>query len=366
MQSKVVFCTLIVVCFGLTGCLQNDGNGECADGTLDILTYDILALSDEMVDEFTETTGYCVNFIKEDDSGGILDKMMLTKDSPQADLMIGLDNTYLQTALENNLLTETSFKNNQNYNNISPQALESYSGSFAIPFDMGPVCLNYDERFVDGENISIPTSLWDLTSEEWRGNMTFPSPITSSPGRAFLVATIDYFENDDDADTDAFDWWKAIKENDAIFTSGWTESYETHYTGGYGEYTSGYIGDAHLTVSYCQSPGVEAFYAGNYTHSTSITIPKTTFQQIEYTGIINGANDIDAAEAFIDYLLSPEVNSNMPENNLMYSVLNNQSLPETDGYRYHSDIPEENSDIEISRINQEMSSWLDNWQSATD
>ena len=98
----------------------------------------------------------------------------------------------------------------------------------------------------------------------------------------------------------------------------------------------------------------------------SITIPKTTFQQIEYTGIINGANDIDAAEAFIDYLLSPEVNSNMPENNLMYSVLNNQSLPETDGYRYHSDIPEENSDIEISRINQEMSSWLDDWQTATD
>ena len=86
-----------------------------------LLTYDILALSEQMVDEFTETTGYCVNFIKEDDSGGILDKMMLTKDSPQADLMIGLDNTYLQTALENNLLTETSFKTNPNYNNIHPK-----------------------------------------------------------------------------------------------------------------------------------------------------------------------------------------------------------------------------------------------------
>ena len=142
--------------------------------------------------------------------------------------------------------------------------------------------------------------------------------------------------------------------------------YETHYTGGYGEYTDGYIGDAHLTVSYCQSPGVEAFYAGNYTHSTSITLPKTTFQQVEYTGIINGAQDVDAAEAFIEYLLSTEVNSNMPVNNLMYSVLEGQNLPETDGYRYHSDIPEQNSDIEISRINQEMTSWLENWQSATD
>ena len=110
----------------------------------------------------------------------VLDQMMLTKDSPQADLMIGLDNTYLQTALENGLLQESNYKSNPNYNNITDVALAPYSGSMAIPFDMGPVCLNYDERFVDGENVTIPTSLWNLTEEEWQGKMTFPSPITSS------------------------------------------------------------------------------------------------------------------------------------------------------------------------------------------
>lgn len=366
MRIKAIIFSLFMISFSLTGCLGNEDSGDCVDGTLDILTYDILALSDDMVDAFVADSGYCVNFIKEDDSGGILDQMMLTKDSPQADLMIGLDNTYLQTALENNLLTETTYKTNPNYNNISDIALQSYSGSLAIPFDMGPVCLNYDERFVDEENITSPTSLWNLTDEEWRGKLTFPSPVTSSPGRAFLVATIDYFEHDGDDETNAFDWWKMIKENDAIFTSGWTESYETHYTGGYGEYTTGYVGDAHLTVSYCQSPGVEAFYAENYTHSTSITLPKTTFQQIEYTGIINGANDVEAAEAFIEYLLSPEINSNMPENNLMYSVLEGKSLPETNGYRHHADIPEQNSNIDISRINQDMSTWLEEWKTATD
>ena len=365
MQIRALLCSLFVVSLSLAGCLDTESSNECEDGTLDILTYDILALSDDLVDQFTVESGYCVNFIKEDDSGGILDKMMLTKDSPVADLMIGLDNTYLQTALINNLLTETNYLTNSGYQNISQSALEPYSGPMAIPFDMGPVCLNYDERFVDDENVSTPTSLWNLTAEEWRGKLTFPSPVTSSPGRAFLVATIDYFENDNDPETDAFDWWEAITDNDAIFTTGWTESYETHYTGGYGEYTTGYIGDAHLTVSYCQSPGVEAYYAGNITYSTSITLPKSTFQQVEYTGIINGANDIDAAEEFIEYLLSTEVNSNMPVNNLMYSVLNGQTLPEINGYKFHSDIPEENSNIEISRINEEMATWLQDWQSAT-
>ena len=365
MQIRALLCSLFVISLSLAGCLDTESSSECEDGTLDILTYDILALSDDLIDQFSVESGYCVNFIKEDDSGGILDKMMLTKDSPVADLMIGLDNTYLQTALVNNLLTETNYVTNSGYQNISQSALEPYSGSMAIPFDMGPVCLNYDERFVDDENVSTPTSLWNLTDEEWRGKLTFPSPVTSSPGRAFLVATIDYFENDNDPERDAFDWWEAIADNDAIFTTGWTESYETHYTGGYGEYTTGYIGDAHLTVSYCQSPGVEAYYAGNYTHSTSITLPKSTFQQVEYTGIINGANDIDAAEEFIEYLLSTEVNSNMPVNNLMYSVLNGQTLPEINGYKFHSDIPEENSNIEISRINEEMATWLQDWQSAT-
>ncbi len=377
MKTKMIFCIILLVTASTAGCLgflEDDKEVICEvlpaghedDGKLRIISYDVLALSDSMVEQFTNETGYEVEFIKEDDAGGILDQMMLTKNAQQADLMIGLDNTYLQTAIENCLLRETGFTSNDNYQNISSSALEPYSGPLAIPFDQGPVCLNYDEDFVDGDNVTAPTSLWDLTSEVWKGKAAFPSPVTSSPGRSFMVATIDYFENDEDDTTNAFDWWRAMAQNDAIFTSGWTEAYETHYTGGYGEYTTGHIGDAHITVSYCQSPGVEAYYAENYTHSTSLVLPKATIQQVEYTGIVNGAANVLAAELFIEYLLSPEINAQMPENNLMYPVLEGYELPETNGYRYHSDIPTENSDIEIATINNNMGSWLSQWQSATE
>ena len=377
MKTKMIFCIILLVTASTAGCLgflEDDKEVICEvlpaghedDGKLRIISYDVLALSDSMVEQFTNETGYEVEFIKEDDAGGILDQMMLTKNAQQADLMIGLDNTYLQTAIENCLLRETGFTSNDNYQNISSAALEPYSGPLAIPFDQGPVCLNYDEDFVDGDNVTAPTSLWELTSEVWKGKAAFPSPVTSSPGRSFMVATIDYFENDEDDTTNAFDWWRAMAQNDAIFTSGWTEAYETHYTGGYGEYTTGHIGDAHITVSYCQSPGVEAYYAENYTHSTSLVLPKATIQQVEYTGIVNGAANVLAAELFIEYLLSPEINAQMPENNLMYPVLEGYELPETNGYRYHSDIPTENSDIEIETINNNMVSWLSQWQSATE
>ncbi|RJU82127.1 MAG: thiamine ABC transporter substrate-binding protein [Candidatus Poseidoniales archaeon] len=377
MNLKLFAIIFILFSSALSGCLEEEIleslEQECVtlpaghedDGKLRILTYDVLALNDSMIDQFESFTGIEVEFIKETDSGGILDQMMLTKEAQQADLMIGLDNSYLQTAIDNCLLRETLFTQNPQYDNISNSALEPYQGKLAIPFDQGTVCLNYDENFVDGENITVPTSLWNLTETQWNGKTVFPSPLSSSPGRAFMLATIDYFENDGDDQTDAFDWWSEMENNGATFTSGWSEAYETHYTGGYGEYTVGHIGDSHLTVSYCHSPGVEAFYSSNWTHSTSLILPKSTYHQVEYTGIINGAANVAGAESFIEYLLSNDVNTMMPENNLMYSVLENSSLPETDGFRFHSDIATQNAEIPLERIELNMELWLSKWKTST-
>ena len=112
MKTKLILCILLLVTASTAGCLgtlEEEGELYCEvlpaghedDGKLRIISYDVLALSDSMIEEFTNETGYEVEFIKEDDAGGILDQMMLTKNAQQADLMIGLDNTYLQTAIEN-------------------------------------------------------------------------------------------------------------------------------------------------------------------------------------------------------------------------------------------------------------------------
>ena len=375
MKKAILLTMLLMLTTPLTGCLERiepivaDVTGDCvvlepgraSDGKLRILTYDIAAFSDEMLAEFTNQTGYEIEMIRTDDSGGILEQLLQTQQAQQADLAIGLDNTYLQTALNFCLLQA----HEANVSGISETALEPYSGPLALPFDRGDVCLNYDETRVDGTNLTVPTSLWNLTEPEWNGLTAFPSPVTSSPGRAFMSATIDYFENDEDNTTDAFDWWKAMADNGAIFTSGWTEAYEIHYSGGYGEWVEGHLGDAAMTVSYCHSPGVEAFYGGNWTKSTSLTLPRSSFHQVEYAGVINGGTEIDAANAFIAYLLSEDVNRNMPQNNLMQSVLVNATWPETDGYAYHTDAPTLNAEISNERIADEMEAWLSDWKEAT-
>ena len=94
-------------------------------------------------------------------------------------------------------------------------------------------------------------------------------------------------------------------------------------------------------------------------------LPKSTFHQVEYTGIIHGAAEVDAARLFMEYITSPDVNVNMPEYNSMYSVIEGNELPETNGYRYHSDVVNSTSTITNEIIEQYMDEWLIEWQEAT-
>jgi thiamine transport system substrate-binding protein len=360
--------SLLMISLSFSGCLGssneelvcNDGKDTGDDCVLTIVTYDINAISDDVLNEFTNQTGFEVQMIRTDDAGGILEHLLLTKDSPQADLALGLDNTYLQTAFQFDLLAE----HNAEIPLLDSKATVPYNGNKAVPFDQGYICLNADTQALSENNISFPTTLEELTAPEWKGRTAFPSPVTSSPGRAFMVATVDYFEQQS-TNTTAFDWWEDMADNDAIFTSGWTEAYETHYTGGYGIWNDGHIGDAWLTVSYCHSPGVEAFYGENSTISAAVVIDYASFSQVEYAASVNGGGSKNAVNAFIEYLLSDVINTNMPENNLMYSVLEGKDLPETNGYRHHSPVPSLPSMIEMDRIGEEMDIWLKDWRDST-
>ena len=362
--------TLLVTCIALlapmSGCLTEkiDDNGievESDDKVLTIVTYDIYGLTSERISEFTNQTGITVEMIKLGDAGAVLNHLLQTKDAPQADLALGLDNTYLQQAIDRLVIQE----HGANVSNVMDSAWAPYNGSMAVPFDQGSICLNYDETAINAsQGRDVPTSLWNLTDDAWNGKVAIPSPVTSSPGRAFMITTTDYFANDDDQNTDWTDWWSAMQDNDVIITSGWTEAYETHYTGGYGVWNDDHVGDANFVVSYCHSPGVEAYWSENYTISTSLVLDRASFHQVEYATIVNGTQNAEYANLFIEYLLSEEVNLDMPIENSMYSVLIDSELPEDNGYRYHSDLTSLNAQVTPNEIADNMDSWLAAWEAA--
>ena len=370
-KPNLILMVTLLITAPVSGCVMLDeaSSDNLHDGEIVIVTYDVLALSDDMISEFEKASGLNVTILKLDDAGSILDYLLQNRGNTNVDLAIGLDNTYLQTAIEFDLLEEVDLDKSAMYAPGSSEGrsamdpLGPYDGPLAVPYDMGYICLNYDTEAVDGENLSVPGTLEDLTGPEWRGKVALPSPVSSSPGRGFMLASLDYFDWQSDDGLEFSSWWSDMVANDVVITSGWTEAYETHYTGGYGEWTEGYIGDAHITVSYCHSPGVESYYNGNWTRSATLDIPKTSLFQVEYAAAVSGGNSLYAQE-FIEYLVSPEVNSMMPYENLMYSVLDGLDLPEEDGYRSNSQIPADPASIPMEDIDDHMEAWLEQWNSA--
>ena len=123
MKKKIVCCLLVSVMM-VSGCLSEkieDTKDSIASEEVDytweddreliIVTYDVTGLTDSMITTFENQTGYDVKLVKLDDAGSILDHLMQYKGVQIADLALGLDNTYLQTALDNDVLWKHSYEN---------------------------------------------------------------------------------------------------------------------------------------------------------------------------------------------------------------------------------------------------------------
>ena len=67
------------------------------------------------------------------------------------------------------------------------------TGQYVTPIDYGDVCINYDKSYFNDNGIEIPNSLQSLTNPDYANLLVVQNPAASSPGLAFLLATIGHF-----------------------------------------------------------------------------------------------------------------------------------------------------------------------------
>jgi len=353
MKARTLMISLLMMMTAFAGCLGNEEDSDDEDAVLRVITYDSFGISEEMLSAFINDTGFEVEFTRAGDAGTVLATALQTRDSNLYDLALGIDNSYLGSALAADLFQPLDVDRS----GLSARALVSYDGDLAIPYDVGSICLNYDSSYVDGENVTVPQSLWDFTGENWTGKVAVQNPRTSSPGRALLIATATHLG------VDFPDWWAAMNANDVIVSDGWTEAYEVHYSAGYGVWNDGFIGDAKAVVSYCHSPGVEAYFGDNWTNSVALDIPGASFGQVEYAALLAVSKNGEAAKAFVEWLISEEINAQMPTLNYMYPAIEGGELPEDEGYRWHSVVPTD-AVVSPETIEANIADWLDDWDTS--
>ena len=71
--------------------------------TITIMTHDSFSVSEEVVKTFEDANHAKVVFLQSGDAGAVLNKAILTKDAPLADVLFGVDNTFLSRALESDI-----------------------------------------------------------------------------------------------------------------------------------------------------------------------------------------------------------------------------------------------------------------------
>ena len=319
------------------------GSSEIEPTTLRLVSYDSFEISEETINAFQEATGHTVEIVKQGDAGEMINQSILSKNNPLGDVIYGIDNTFLSRALENDILLAYESEQLANIND----SLKLDPENRALPVQFGDVCLNYEKAWFDENGIAPPSSLADLVDEAYAGLTVVQNPATSSPGLAFLMATIDAYGEDGYQD-----YWAQLVANDVRVESGWSEAY-------YGAFSM-YDGDRPIVVSYASSPPVEVFFGElDDAPTATVTSPQSCFRQVEFVGILNGTEHEGAAQQLVDFILDQTFQEDIPLNMYVFPANSNAALP--DVFTAHADIPAEPATLDPESIANNRDLWIEGW-----
>lgn len=278
--------------------------------TVTVVAHDSFAVNEDLIKAFETSSGMKVSIVAPGDAGTVLNQLILAKDSPLGDVVFGIDNTFAGRAESAGILSPYAAPDLP----ASAAALKADDSDTLTPIDYGDVCVNADKGWFAKRGIAIPKTLDDLTKADYQDLLVVENPASSSPGLAFLAATVGA-----KGDPGYLDYWGALKDNGVEAVKGWTEAYSTEFSGSSGK------GPKPLVVSYSTSPAFEVPKGG--TESATVALLDTCFRQVEYAGVIKGATNETGARKFIDFLLSKPVQKDIPGSMYMYPVLDTATLP---------------------------------------
>ena len=328
--------TAVALALALASC-----GGDTPD-SVRILTHDFFAVPDTLLAQFTAETGYEVEVIRGGDAGIVVNQAVLAAGNPVADLLFGVDTTLLSRALGVDLFSP--------YRSpllaAVPPALH-LTGDAATPIDLGDVCLNYDRKLL----ADPPASLLDLTDPRFAGMLTVPDPTISTPGLAFMLATIVEF-----GETGSYTWldfWADLRSNDVAIAPDWGTAYYGFFSGSGG-------GDRPIVVSYASSPAAEVLFADPpIDTATTGVIEAGCFRQVEYAGVLRGAANAAGAQAFIDFMLGIPFQESVAPEMFVFPVRPDAGLPQV--FLDSTSVPPAPASMDPAVIEEGRDGWLKAW-----
>ncbi|MGB9757989.1 MAG: thiamine ABC transporter substrate-binding protein [Candidatus Bipolaricaulaceae bacterium] len=256
----------------------------------------------------------------------------------QADVFLGLADVELPRALANEVFLPYDPAKIPNLADVPPELLFDPTGH-VLPYDHGYVTFVYDSESLPLE--LVPKSLDDLLRSELRGKIIITDPRTSSPGLSFLLWTIAHYGEG------WLDYWRRLIPNLLTITKGWSEAYDLFLAG-----------EAPIVLSYSTDTAYSYIEHGSLRYRV-ITPDGEAYRQVEGMGIVRTTKEPELAHAFLNLVLSPEIQELIPTTQWMFPVNARAKLPA--GYEY-AVIPEKPVSLDPELVGAKLEEWLDLWQ----
>ena len=316
------------------------GGGGAEPTTVVLLTHSDFTLPEEVVAQFEDESGYDLEVRPSNGVGELVNLVVDEAGNPSGDVVFGVDNTFGSRVLGSDALTA--------YDGDLPAGVDQYAldgddDGALVPVDNGNVCVNVDDAWFADKGIDPPQGLDDLTDPAYQGLFVTPGAATSSPGLAFLLTTISAYGDDWPG------YWADLLANDVEIVPDWSEAY-------YGGFTQG-EGDRPIVLSYDSSP---AFTVDKKAKTTSTSaLLDTCYQQVEYAGVLDGAENPDGAAALVDFLVGPQVQASLPEGMFVFPVAEGTPIP--DDWAAYAQRPTDPYEVDPAEIEANREDWLLEW-----
>jgi thiamine transport system substrate-binding protein len=321
--------------------------------TLRVLTHSSFELPPELLAGFEQQAGVKLQIVKGGDAGEMLNKLILTRAKPIADVVFGIDNTLLPRAVAAQVIVPYTGPAAKRRAAAGMGETADDTGVVAgvVPVDHGYVTLNIDKAWFAKAGLALPTRLEQLAEPAYAKLLVVQNPATSSPGQAFLFANIAAL-----GEKAAFDWWARLRQNGVKVAKGWTEAYYTEFT------RNG--GTRPIVVSYASSPAAEVFFSKEKlteSPTANLFLKGGVFRQVEGVALVKGGNPAaqDAAGQFIEFLRSAPAQQALQTTMWMYPA--EAGAPRADVMQLHAVAPEAFDNPPAAQMQEKGRAWVQRW-----
>ena len=342
---KAFVTAVMTMAMGLALAATGCGGDDEALREVVLVTHDSFAVSDDVKQAFEAESGLTLRILQAGDAGEIVTRALLTAGDPEGDVLFGVDSNLLSRALEGDVFEPYE---SSELAQVDPELMLDPEHR-VTPIDHGEVCLNYDKAWFADRGVAPPRELADLIRAEYRDLLVVENPATSTPGLAFLLATIAKYGDRWQA------FWGGLRANGVLVVDGWEEAYTVRFSG-----AAGSKGNRPIVVSYASSPPAEVIFRDpKPSEAPTGVIEDSCFRQIELAGVLRGARNEEGARKLVDFMLSKRFQEDVPLQMFVFPAREDAALPPE--FERYAIVPESPLVLAPEEIEENRERWIREW-----